>query len=108
VKKLLPAVVIAGLLLAGCAGSPKMSVQESCKFLQGDTFKPTGSQVQQADQIAKHYQEVADKVAPELADPIQKMADVMKKVAATSLGDKSAEQLTELKEQNNRIGEACK
>jgi hypothetical protein len=32
----------------------------------------------------------------------------MKKVAATSLGDKSAEQLTELKEQNNRIGEVCK
>jgi hypothetical protein len=36
------------------------------------------------------------------------MADVMKKVAGTSLGDKSAEQLTELKNQNNRIGEVCK
>jgi outer membrane murein-binding lipoprotein Lpp len=108
VKKLLPAVVIACLLLAGCAGTPRMSVGESCTFLQGDTFKPTGNQQQQADQVAKHYQEVADKVAQELADPIQKMADVMKQVAGTSLGDKSAEQLDELKKQNNRIGEVCK
>ena len=107
-KKLLPAVVIACLFLAGCAGTPRMSVGESCTFLQGDTFKPTGNQQQQADQIAKHYQEVADKVAPELADPIQKMADVMKQVAGTSLGAKSAEQVEELKKQNNRIGEVCK
>jgi outer membrane murein-binding lipoprotein Lpp len=108
VKKLLPAVVIAGMLLAGCAGSPRMSVEESCKFLQGDTFKPTGNQQQQADQIAKHYQEVADKVAQDVADPIQKMADIMKQVAGTSLGNKSAEQTAELARQNNRIGEVCK
>jgi outer membrane murein-binding lipoprotein Lpp len=108
VKKLLPAVVIACLLLTGCAGTPRMSVSESCTFLQGDTFKPTGNQQQQADQIAKHYQEVADKVAPELADPIQKMADVMKQVAGTSLGAKSPEQLEELKKQNNKIGDVCK
>ena len=103
-KKLLPAVVIAGLLLAGCAGSPKMSVEESCTFLKGDTFKPTGSQVQQADQIAKHYQEVADKVAPELADPIQKMADVMKKVAGTSLGTRARSSLPSLR--NRTTGSA--
>jgi Skp family chaperone for outer membrane proteins len=108
VKKPLAAVVlVAGMLLSGC-GTPKMSVEESCKFLNGDTFVPSGNQQQQADQIAKHYQEVADKVAQELADPIQKMADVMKQVAGTSLGDKSAEQLDELKKQNNRIGEVCK
>lgn len=107
-KKLFAAVVIAGLLLTGCAGTPKMNVEESCAFLNGDTFVPTGNQQQQADQIAKHYQEVADKVAPELADPIQKMADVMKKVAGTSLGTKSAEQTAQLTEQNNRIGEVCK
>ena len=64
-----------------------MSVPESCAFLNQDTFVPTGNQQQQADQIAKHYQEVADKVAPEVAAPIQKMADIMKQVAGTSLGD---------------------
>jgi predicted phage tail protein len=108
VKKLLPAVVIACLLLTGCGGTPRMSVGESCSFLNSDTFKPTGNQQQQADQIAKHYQEVADKVAPEIADPIQKMADVMKQVAGTALGDKSEAQIAELTKQNNRIGDICK
>ena len=107
-KKMLPAVVIACLLLTGCGGTPRMSVAESCTFLNGDTFKPTGNQQQQADQIAKHYQEVADKVASEIADPIQKMADVMKQVAGTALGDKSEAQIAELTKQNNRIGEICK
>ena len=69
-KKLLPAVVLlAGLLLTGCAATPKMSVPESCAFLNQDTFVPTGNQQQQAEQISKHYQEVADKVAPEVAAP---------------------------------------
>ncbi|WP_457972537.1 hypothetical protein [Arthrobacter sp. D1-17] len=107
-KKLLPAVVIACLLLTGCGGTPRMSVAESCAFLNSDTFKPTGNQQQQADQIAKHYEEVADKVAPEIADPIQKMADVMKQVAGTALGDKSEAQIAELTKQNNRIGGICK
>lgn len=108
-KKLLPAIVLlAGLLLTGCAGTPKMSVPESCAFLNQDTFVPTGNQQQQAEQISKHYQEVADKVAPEVADPIQKMADIMKQVAGTSLGAASDEQTKQLTEQNNRIGEYCK
>ena len=108
-KKLLPAVVlVAGLLLTGCAGTPKMSIPDSCTFLNKDTFVPTGNQQQQAEQIAKHYQEVADKVAQDVADPIQKMADIMKQVAGTSLGNKSAEQTAELARQNNRIGEVCK
>ena len=108
-KKLLPAVVlVAGLLLTGCAGTPKMSIPDSCAFLNEDTFVPTGNQQQQAEQISKHYQEVADKVAPEVADPIQKMADIMKQVAGTSLGARSDEQTKQLTEQNNRIGEYCK
>jgi predicted phage tail protein len=108
VKKLLPAVVIACLLLSGCGGTPRMSVGESCTFLNSDTFKPTGNQQQQAEQIAKHYEDVADKVAEEVADPIQKMADIMKQVAGTSLGNKSEEQVAELTRQNNRIGDVCK
>lgn len=100
-------VLVAGMLLSGCS-APKMSVEESCTFLNGDTFVPTGNEQQQADQIAKHYQEVADKVAPEVAEPIQKMADIMKKVASSSLGTKSAEQTAQLSEQNNKIGEVCK
>ncbi|MCY1251169.1 hypothetical protein D9M72_648990 [compost metagenome] len=51
---------------------------------------------------------MADKVAPEVAGPIQKMADIMKKVAETSLGTKSSEQTAQLSEQNNKIGEVCK
>ena len=108
-KKLLPAVVLlAGFLLTGCTAAPRMSVPESCAFLTEDTFVPTGNQQQQAEQISKHYQEVADKVAPEVADPIQKMADIMKQVAGTSLGARSDEQTKQLTEQNNRIGEYCK
>lgn len=107
-KPLAAVVLVAGMLLSGCAATPRLSVVDSCKFLNGDTFVPSGTQQQQADQIAKHYQEVADKVAPELADPIQKMADIMKKVAGTSLGTKNAEQTTQLTEQNNRIGQICK
>ena len=108
-KKLLPAVVLlAGLLLTGCTATPKMSVPESCAFLNQDTFVPTGNQQQQAEQISKHYQEVADKVASEVADPIQKMADIMKQAAGTSLGSKSDEQNKQLAEQMNKIGEYCK
>jgi hypothetical protein len=118
VKKLLPAVVLlAGLLLTGCAGgtttpattpTPRMSIPDSCKFLSGDTFVPTGNAQQQADQISKHYQEVADKVAPEVGAPVQKMADIMKQVAATPQGTKTADQTAQLIEQNNMIGEYCK
>ena len=108
-KKLLPAVVLlAGLLMTGCAATQKLSIPESCAFLNQDTFVPTGNQQQQAEQISKHYQEVADKVAPEVADPIQKMADIMEEVAGTSLGAKSDDQNKQLAEQMNKIGEYCK
>ena len=108
-KKLLPAVVLLpGLLLTGCPATPKMSIPESCAFLSQDTFVPTGDQQQQAEQISEHYQEVADKVAPEVAEPIQKMAEIMKQAADTSRGARSDEQTKQLTEQNNKIGEYCK
>ena len=117
-KKLVPAVVVAaGLLLAGCSGSTppaatptpsRMSVDDSCKFLNTDTFVPTGSDKEKADQIRKHYQEVADKVAPEVADPIQKMADVMKKVADSSTGVQTTDQLNQLRQNMDQIGQHCK
>ena len=96
-KKLLTAVVlVAGTMLSGCAGStatpsatPKLSVEESCKFLNTDTFVPTGSAKEQAGQIGQHYQEVADKVAPEVGAPIQQMAEIMKQVAASPTGTKT-------------------
>ena len=113
--KLLPAVVVlAGLLLAGCSGATtpaptqsRMSVPDSCQFLTTDTFVPTGSQKEQAEQISRHYQEVADKVAPEVGDPIQKMADIMKQVADSPEGTQTADQKTRLQDQINKIGEHC-
>jgi hypothetical protein len=112
-KKHVPALVAtaaaAALMLGGCAaGSNRMDVKGSCAFLTNDTFKPTGNQQQQSDQIAKHYQEVADKVAPEISQHIQKMADIMKKAAGTSLGTRSDDQTKELAALNNKIGEVCK
>lgn len=117
-KKLVPAVVVAaGLLLAGCSGSTppaatptpsRMSVDDSCKFLNTDTFVPTGSDKEKAGQISKHYQEVADKVASEVADPIQKMADVMKKVADSSTGVQTTDQLNQLQQNMDQIGQHCK
>jgi hypothetical protein len=116
VKKLLSAVVlVAGILLAGCAGTPaapattpKLSVEESCKFLNTDTFTPSGTPKEQAGQIGQHYQEVADKVAPEVGGPIQQMAEVMKQVAASPTGTKTDAQTAQLTEQINKIGQYCK
>jgi hypothetical protein len=117
VKKLPAAVVLLVVtVLSGCsapaeapAPAPsRMSVQESCTFLNGDNFAPTGSQKEQAGQIAQHYQEVADKVAAEVSAPIQKMADVMKQVAATADGNQTPEQTAQFREQINKIGEYCK
>lgn len=112
-KKLAAAVVLlAGTLLTGCGGSEpgpaRMSVEESCTFLNGDNFAPSGTQKERADQIARHYQEVADKVAPEVAAPIQAMAEVMKDVAATADGAQTAEQTAKFRDQINKIGEYCK
>jgi hypothetical protein len=119
VKKLLTAVVlVAGTMLSGCAAStttaqtasatPKLSVEESCTFLNKDTFVPSGSAKEQAAQIGQHYQEVADKVAPEVGAPIQHMAEIMKQVAASPTGTKTDQQTAQLTEQINKIGQYCK
>ena len=117
-KKLLTAVVLAaGTLLTGCASpatpptptaTPRLSVAESCKLLNTDTFVPSGSAKEQAGQIGQHYQEVADKVAPEVGAPIQKMADIMKQVAASPDGTKTSQQTAELTQEINKIGQYCK
>ncbi|MGO4490616.1 hypothetical protein AB4Y86_00800 [Arthrobacter sp. 2YAF22_2] len=116
-KKLLSAVVVlTGALLAGCAGpatppattTPRMSVDESCKFLNTDTFVPQGSDKEKAAQISQHYQDVANKVAPEVAEPIQQMSDIMKQVAASSTGTQTPDQLTQLRQQLDKIGQHCK
>ncbi|AXJ09962.1 hypothetical protein [Arthrobacter sp. PM3] len=117
-KKLLTAVVlVAGTMLTGCAGTtapaspsaaPKLSVEDSCKFLNTDTFVPSGSAKEQAAQIGQHYQEVADKVAPEVGAPIQQMAEIMKQVSESPTGTKTDQQTAQLTEQINKIGQYCK
>jgi hypothetical protein len=85
-----------------------MSVAESCTFLNTDAFVPTGSDKEKAGQISQHYQEVADKVAPEVAEPIQQMSNIMKDVAASASGKQTGEQLTQLRQQLDKIGQHCK
>ncbi|WP_416403271.1 hypothetical protein [Arthrobacter sp. LFS091] len=105
---LLSAGLAAALLLGGCAGAPKMDVKASCDFLNGDAFKPDGNQQQQSKQLAEHYHELGDKLAPEIADPIKEMAAIMDKAAASSLGAATQEQQEKLKVHFNKIGEYCK
>ena len=77
--------MLAGTLLSGCAATPKMSVRK-LQVPQPGHLRAHRDDKEKAAQIGQHYQEVADKVAPEVAAPIQKMADIMKQVAATSPG----------------------
>ncbi|UVJ40332.1 hypothetical protein [Arthrobacter sp. CJ23] len=104
----LSAAVAAALLLAGCAGSPTLGVKESCSFLNEDTFKPEGNQQQQSTQIARHYHEIAGKLASEISEPIKQMAEIMDKAAASSLGAATPQQQQELAVHFNKIGEYCK
>ncbi|MFJ5957672.1 hypothetical protein ACIQC5_17160 [Paenarthrobacter sp. NPDC092416] len=108
----LPAVLAAGLaaalLLAGCGGTPRLDVKASCEFLNNDSFKPDGNQQQQSKQLAAHYSELGEKLAPEIADPIKEMAKIMDKAAASSLGAATQEEQQQLKVQFNKIGEFCK
>ncbi|MET4542315.1 hypothetical protein ABIE37_004120 [Arthrobacter bambusae] len=98
----------AALLLGGCAGTSKMDVAASCEFLNNDTFKPDGNQQQQSKQIAAHYHEIADKLAPEIGNPIKDMAAIMDEAAASSLGAATKDQQEKLTVQFNKIGEYCK
>lgn len=104
----LSAALAAVLLIAGCAGTPRLSVQESCSFLNQDTFKPEGNQQQQSTQIAKHYHEIAGKLPSEISEPIQQMAEIMDKAAASSLGATTSQQQQELAGHFKKIGEYCK
>lgn len=94
--------------LGGCAPAPKMDVKASCEFLNNDAFKPDGNQQQQSKQLATHYHELADKLAPEIGNPIKEMAAIMDKAAASSLGAATQEQQQQLTVQFNKIGEFCK
>ncbi|TVU61305.1 hypothetical protein FQP90_14975 [Paenarthrobacter nitroguajacolicus] len=105
---LLSAGLAAALLVGGCAGTPRMDVKASCEFLNNDTFKPDGNQQQQSKQIAEHYHQIADKLAPEIGDPIKEMAAIMDKAAASSLGAATQEQQQQLTVHFNTIGEYCK
>ncbi|MGF6834466.1 hypothetical protein QF015_002649 [Paenarthrobacter sp. TE4293] len=104
----LSAALAAALLLGGCSGTPTMDVKASCAFLNEDTFKPDGNQQQQSRQIAAHYHGIADKLAPEISNPIKEMATIMDDAAASSLGAATQEQQEKLKVQFNKIGEYCK
>ncbi|WP_159704601.1 hypothetical protein [Arthrobacter sp. 18067] len=104
----LSAGLTAALLLGGCAGTPKMDVTASCEFLNNDAFRPDGNQQQQSKQIAAHYHEIADKLAPEIGNPIKEMAAIMDQAAASSLGAATPDQQEKLKVQFNKIGEYCK
>ncbi len=47
-------------------------------------------------------------MAPEVAGPIQKMADIMKQVGDSATGIQTADQLTQLRQQMDQIGQHCK
>ncbi|MFJ4027250.1 hypothetical protein ACIPWF_07835 [Paenarthrobacter sp. NPDC089989] len=98
----------AALLLGGCGGTPTMDVKASCEFLNNDAFKPDGNQQQQSKQLAAHYHEIAEKLAPEVGNPIKEMAAIMDKAAASSLGAATQEQQQQLTVQFNKVGEYCK
>lgn len=85
-----------------------MDVAASCAFLNDDTFKPDGNQQQQSKQIAEHYHQIADKLAPEIGNPIKQMAAIMDEAAGSSLGAATQDQQEKLKVQFNKIGEYCK
>ncbi|MBT2584705.1 hypothetical protein [Arthrobacter sp. ISL-95] len=104
----LSAGLAASLLLGGCGGTQTMDVTASCAFLNDDTFKPDGNQQQQSKQIAEHYHQIAEKLAPEIGDPIKAMAAIMDEAAASSLGAATQDQQEKLKVQFNKIGEYCK
>ncbi|MEV7607278.1 hypothetical protein AB0N65_17740 [Paenarthrobacter sp. NPDC089322] len=100
--------VLAASLMGACSGTPKLDVKASCEFLNNDTFKPDGNQQQQSKQIAAHYHEISEKLAPEIGEPIKKMAAIMDEAAASSLGAATQNQQQQLSVQFNKIGEYCK
>jgi hypothetical protein len=108
VKKTLTSTALAlTLLLTACGGDGRMSIQDSCRYLQSDNFQPTGTQVEQAKQSAEHFADVAKKVDPSIGVLIQNMADVQKKMADSSAGVLSADQKKQLTDAYNSVGKIC-
>lgn len=107
-KKMLAAAAIAAtMLLTACGADGRLSVQDSCKLLTDDQFKPTGNQVQQAKAIADHYAEMAKKVDPSIGTVIQGMADVQRKVADSTTGVATTQQRQQFTDAMNNIGKVC-
>lgn len=106
-RGLLATALAATMLLTACGGDGRLSVQESCKLLSNDQFKPTGNQVQQAKQIADHYADLAKKVDPSIGTIIQGMSDVQKKVADSSTAVATPEQQRQFTDALNSIGKVC-
>ncbi|MDQ4503839.1 hypothetical protein [Sinomonas sp. ASV322] len=106
-RSLLAAALAATMLLTACGGDGRMNLQDSCKYLTGDTFKPTGTQLQQAKQIADHYADIAKKVDPSIAGFIQSMADLEKKVADSATGIAGPDQQKQIGDALNSIGKVC-
>jgi hypothetical protein len=106
-KTLAAALLGATMLLTACGGEGRLNVQDSCKLLNDDQFKPTGNQIQQAKQVAEHYTEIAKQVDPSIGAFIQGMADLQKKVADSTTGVATPEQQKQFTDALNSIGKVC-
>lgn len=106
-KTLAAAALAATMLLTACGADGRLNVQESCKLLNNDQFKPTGNQIQQAKQVADHYADLAKKVDPSIGTVIQGMADLQKKVADSTTGIATPEQQKQFTDSLNNIGKVC-
>jgi DNA-directed RNA polymerase len=106
-KTFISAALATTMLLTACGGEGRMSVQDSCKYLSSDAFKPAGTQLQQAKQLADHYADVAKKVDPSIGVLIQNMADLQKKVADSSTGIVGPDQQKQLADAYNNVGKIC-
>jgi outer membrane lipopolysaccharide assembly protein LptE/RlpB len=106
-KTLTAAALAATLLLTACGADGRMSIQNSCKYLSSDTFKPAGTQLEQAKQLADHYADVAQKVDPSIGVLVQKMADLQKKVADSAGGVVGPDQKKQLSDAYNSVGKIC-
>ena len=106
-RGLIATALAATMLLTACGGDSRLSVQDSCKLLNDDQFKPTGNQIQQAKQVADHYADMAKRVDPSIGTLIQGMADLQKKVAGSSTGVATPDQQKQFSDALNSIGKVC-
>ncbi|GAB4100974.1 hypothetical protein [Sinomonas halotolerans] len=107
-KKTIGAAALAAtMLLTACGGDGRLSLEESCRLLNEDQFRPSGNQIEQARQIAEHYSELAQKVDPSIGTVIQGMADAQRKVAESTSGVATEEQQQFFIDSLNSIGKVC-